>query len=66
VTGRRRGCLWVAGAWVWFVLVMALVDMSVNDPTDRLVQALVGIVVMAPFITLTAVVIRRLRRRARA
>lgn len=66
MTGKwRSGCLWALGAWIWFGLVVALADMSVNDPTDRLTQAVFGIVLLVPVVALTRAVTRWRRRRAR-
>ena len=51
MTGKwRSGCLWALGAWIWFGLVLALADMSGNDPTNQFTQAVFGIVLLAPFI----------------
>ena len=53
MTTRRRvrtGCLWMLGLWVWFGLVLALSDLSVKSPGDRLVQLVFGLVILSPLI----------------
>lgn len=65
MTGKwRSGCLWALGAWIWFGLVLALADMSGNDPTNQFTQAVFGIVLLAPFIVLSRAVTGWRRRRA--
>lgn len=66
MTGKwRSGCLWALGAWIWFGLVLALADMSGNDPTNQFTQAVFGIVLLAPFIVLARAFTNWRGRRAR-